>query len=114
MDGSPLLLIRQPAVWHSDAARGPSTPSFDHHIGAGEQGGRDCETKCLGGFEVDDELETGRLYDRKVGGFGPIEDATHIDTYLEHRIGAGSRVADQTANGDELRPFVHGGHLVAG
>jgi hypothetical protein len=48
-------------------------------------------------FEVDDELEPGRLYDRKVGGFGPIEDATHIDTHLEHRIGAGR----STANGDK-------------
>src|SRR5215475_13887342 len=24
----------QTAVWHSDAARGPSTPSFDHLVGA--------------------------------------------------------------------------------
>src|SRR6516225_826361 len=30
----------QTAVWHSDAARGPSTPSFDHLVGAGEQRGR--------------------------------------------------------------------------
>src|SRR5437879_347298 len=34
MDGSPLLLIRLPAVWPSDAARGPSTPSFDHLVRA--------------------------------------------------------------------------------
>src|SRR5262249_43940461 len=27
----------QTAVWHSDAARGPSTPSFDHLVGAGER-----------------------------------------------------------------------------
>jgi hypothetical protein len=26
----------QTAVWHSDAARGPSTPSFDHLVGAGD------------------------------------------------------------------------------
>src|SRR5215831_5929888 len=26
----------QTAVWHSDAARGPSTPSFDHLVGTGE------------------------------------------------------------------------------
>ena len=24
-----LLILDQPAAWHSDAARGPSTPSFD-------------------------------------------------------------------------------------
>src|SRR5712664_1557245 len=60
----------------------------DHLAGAVKQGGRDCETKCLGGFEVDDKLEPGRLYDRKVGGFGSIEDATHKDAHLEQRIRA--------------------------
>src|SRR5262249_57864639 len=27
----------QTAVWHSDAARGPSTPSFNHLVGSHEQ-----------------------------------------------------------------------------
>src|SRR5262249_56137774 len=27
----------QTAVWHSDAARGPSTPSFDHLVGGDQQ-----------------------------------------------------------------------------
>src|SRR6516225_2277612 len=38
------------AVWHSDAARGPSTPSFDHLVGAGKNGRRNVEAKSLGGL----------------------------------------------------------------
>src|SRR5262249_815270 len=36
------------AVWHSDAARGPSTPSFDHLVGASEQRRRYCQAKGVG------------------------------------------------------------------
>jgi len=39
-------------VWHVDAARGPSTPSFDHLVGAGEQRGRDGEANRLGGRRI--------------------------------------------------------------
>src|SRR6516164_4572518 len=37
------------AVWHSDAARGPSTPSFDHLVDARQEGGRYCQSERLGG-----------------------------------------------------------------
>jgi hypothetical protein len=32
------------------------TSLFDHLVGAGEQRGRNCEAKRLGGFEVDHQL----------------------------------------------------------
>src|SRR6516165_11554447 len=56
----------QTAVWHSDAARGPSTPSFDHLVGEREQLVRNLEAERLGGRDVDDEIELGRLLDRQV------------------------------------------------
>jgi hypothetical protein len=37
---------------------------FDHLVGDAEQPWREAETECLRGFEVDHELELGRLHDR--------------------------------------------------
>src|SRR6266567_1348028 len=64
----------QTAVWHSDAARGPSTPSFDHLVGTREQDRRDIETQGPCRLQVDHELELGPLLHRQVGWFCPFED----------------------------------------
>src|SRR6516165_7317144 len=75
------------AVWHSDAARGPSTPSFDHLVGGGEQGRRHGEAQRLGGDEIDDKIELGWLLDRNVArawrrvGSCP-HSRRHVDTNL--------------------------------
>ena len=37
---------------------------FDHLIGAREQHRRDCEAERLGGDQIDDQIELGRLLDR--------------------------------------------------
>src|SRR5262249_49365673 len=42
----------QTAVWHSDAARGPSTPSLDHLVGAGKQSGRHSKAERLCSLEL--------------------------------------------------------------
>jgi hypothetical protein len=34
-----LLVSDQPAFWHLDAVRGPSTPSFNDLVGAGDKDG---------------------------------------------------------------------------
>src|SRR6516164_7156146 len=66
MDGSRSWWFFETPVWHVDAARGPSTPSLDHLVGAGEQGGRHVEAERLRGFEVDHKLVLGRRLDRQI------------------------------------------------
>src|SRR5262249_22931512 len=67
----------QTAVWHSDAARGPSTPSFDHLVGAGEQRRRHVEAERLGRLEVDDKFEARGLLDRQISRFRAFENLVH-------------------------------------
>src|SRR5215467_14930408 len=45
--------------------------SFDHLVSAGEQRRRQLDAERLRGGQIDNELELGRLLDRKVGGLRP-------------------------------------------
>ena len=50
-----------------------SGPSLDHLIRSRQQRGRDRQAKRLGGFEIHDQLESGRLFDWQIGRFGALE-----------------------------------------
>src|SRR5215468_557970 len=106
MDGSHSLLIRT-AVWHSDAARGPSTPSFDHLVGAREQRIRHGKTERPCGRQVDDQIELGRLLDREISWTRPAQ-------YLVDKVGGTSEgrrevrsIGHQTACFHILSIIVH-------
>ena len=47
----------------------PAEALLDHFVGCGQQRFRDGEAERLGGLEVDDKLELGRLLDRQIRWF---------------------------------------------
>src|SRR6478609_2637932 len=102
----------QPAFWHLDAARGPSTPSFDHLVGAGEQGWWDFDAERPSGLEIDDQLVLGRLLDRKVGGLGSLEDFIHKTSCPTIEVGVVHAVRHQAAVIDNVLECVDRRELV--
>ena len=63
-------------VPESDIRIAATAPLFDHLVGNSEQFIRHVEAQCLGGVQVDDQLELGRLHDRKISGLLALEDPT--------------------------------------
>src|SRR6266567_5305671 len=87
----------QTAVWHSDAARGPSTPSFDHLVGAGKDGCRNVDAQRLRGLEVDDNVEFCRQYHRQFGRLLTLHNTADVVTGLAVGIGSAGTIADEAA-----------------
>ena len=47
-------------------------PLFDHLVGEHQQVMRDGEAECIGGLEVDNEVEFGRLLNRDIARLCPV------------------------------------------
>src|SRR5215510_10467453 len=86
-------------AWHVDAARGPSTPSLDHLVGAGEQRRWNFEAQRLRGCQIDDEIELRRLLDRKVARLCPAQNLVDVVS------GAPEHVWDVCSIGHQTAPF---------
>jgi hypothetical protein len=76
----PILRSRQGNRGHAPPQH-PTIRAFallDHLIRPLQERRRDRQTKSLGGFEVDDQLELGRLFDGEVAWLGALEDPIHV------------------------------------
>src|SRR5262249_17307589 len=79
---------------------------FDHFVGGGLQGQRDGKAERLRGLEVDDQLELGRLLDRKRGRRRALENARDIGAGAAVIVVRVAAVADQPAGQGELARVV--------
>src|SRR5215831_1088436 len=71
--------------------RASSIGSFDHLVGAGDQGRRESNAKGLGGFEVEGQFDFRRLLNRQLCGLCTLQDFIHVDcctTVLVRDVGS--------------------------
>jgi hypothetical protein len=71
---------------------------FDHLVCAHHGGCWNCDAERIGCLEINDQLELGGLFDRKVGRIGSVENLAGIDTDLAIRRRIGRAIGDQTAD----------------
>src|SRR4051794_2750323 len=71
--------------------------SFDHLVGAREQQLRHGEAKRLRRLNVDDQLKLRRLLDRQIGGVGPLEDLSRVNTLEAIDIRKARPITEQAA-----------------
>jgi hypothetical protein len=55
------------------------------------------EAERLGRLKIDDKFELGRLLDREIGRFSPLENAIHVNRRLPELIGEIHSIRDETA-----------------
>src|SRR5262249_27637309 len=95
--------------WRSPPRRSTenSRLSFDHLVGAGEQGRRNGEPDRPSSLEIDHQLEFDRLKDRQVGRMLALEHPAGVDPGLPIGIEQVGSVAHQTAGIDVRPPWVN-------
>src|SRR4029453_16206094 len=103
----------QTAVWHSDAARGPSTPSFDHLVGALLQKQRHLDAKHLCGLKVNHQLKLDRRLGRKITRVRTLEDTMDISRRAPKIIALVCSVRQQAAEFGKEAVWIDGRQAVA-
>jgi hypothetical protein len=100
-------------AWHIDAARGPSTPSFDHLVGERKQIIGDFQAECFGSPKIDYKLEFRRLQNRQLGRLGPLENSGGVDTVVPVGVGDAYPIAEQSAGYGIFAELIDGRQALA-
>src|SRR5215510_7429792 len=83
-----------------------TSASLNQLVGAGEELRWHSNAKRLGGFHIDDQLETRWLLDRQIGGLGAFEDLVDVHGSLVEKVRINRGVRHQATLVDE--PARHG------
>src|ERR1700674_2349126 len=75
---------------------------FDYFVGKRAYFFGKIEPERLGGLEIDDELELGRLLDGKIGRLGPLQDSIDIDGGAPVKIRSVYVIGHQATGLDDL------------
>src|SRR5207249_4495857 len=81
--------------------------SFDHLVGAGEQRRRDGEAECLSRGQIDNEIEFGRLLDRKIARLCTTKNFIDILASTPEQVRKIRCIRHQTSRFDEFPKTVH-------
>src|SRR5262245_49479814 len=84
---------------------------FDHLVRTGDKRGRHGETKRLSSLEIDDQLQLGREFHRKITRFGSFQDFVHIGGGAMKVLSKIDAIADETARIDMIPKSVDGWYL---
>src|SRR5262245_17460544 len=76
--------------------------SLDYLICETKKRGRNRETECFSGLEVDDKVEFGRLLDWNVGGLGALQNLVHMGGGAPVQIRTPRTIGHQAARLREL------------
>src|SRR6266581_1169071 len=83
------LGVNLPAIWNvrTQLLRPFVDRSFDHPVGAQEDGLRDRDAESLGGLEVDDQFELRGLLDGQVARLRALENPVHVACGPARKVG---------------------------
>ena len=100
--------------WAAMSGQGSGSwlPSVNDPIRAQQKGWRDRQTERLRSLEIEHELESGGLFDRKIGGPGALEDLVDIDGGSPDKVATEGSVGDEPTALHILPQLVHDGQPI--
>src|ERR1700683_241282 len=82
--------------------------SFDQLIGTSLKHRRNREVEGFGGFQINPQLEPGRLIDRDIAGGGTVEDLVNCGGEVDEKIARGRGIGHQPAHLGIIKGRTHG------